>query len=78
MTGICQPDYRFVSGLLLTYIAMQPLKEAKGRHCDRVGDEDIFLGLLLEGDGLAARVLKKLGVGTEEARAAIQEESTLK
>jgi len=52
-------------------------KEAKMLKHDRIGGEDIFLGLLLEGDGVAARVLKKLGVNIEETRAAILKESAL-
>jgi len=50
-------------------------KEAKILNHKRIGGEDIFLGLLLEGDGVAARVLKKLGVKIEETRAAILKES---
>ena len=43
-------------------------REAKG--CDRapVSDEHIFLGLLLEGDGVAGRVLKGFGVNARTAR----------
>lgn len=52
-------------------------QEARMFNHDRIGGEDIFLGLLLEGDGVAARVLKKLGVQIEEARAAILKESAL-
>ena len=52
-------------------------KEAKILNHDRIGGEDIFLGLLLEGDGVAARVLNKLGVKIEETRAAILKESAL-
>lgn len=52
-------------------------KEAKILNHDRIGGEDIFLGLLLEGDGVAARVLKKLGVKIEETRAAIHKELAL-
>jgi hypothetical protein len=51
-------------------------REAKRLNHERIGGEDIFLGLLLEGDGVAARVLKKLGVQIEQTRAAILEEST--
>jgi hypothetical protein len=52
-------------------------KEAKTLHHDNIGGEDIFLGLLLEGDGVAARVLKKLGVQIEETRTTILKESAL-
>jgi hypothetical protein len=50
-------------------------KEAKVLNHDRIGSEDIFLGLLLEGDGVAARVLKKLGVEVERTREVIEDES---
>jgi ATP-dependent Clp protease ATP-binding subunit ClpC len=50
-------------------------KEAKILNHERIGGEDIFLGLLLEGDGVAARVLRKLGINIEETRAAILKES---
>ena len=52
-------------------------EEARRLNHDRIGGEDIFLGLLLEGDGVAARVLKKLGVNVEETRAAILKESAI-
>jgi len=42
----------------------------------RIGPEHIFLGLLLEGSGVAALVLKKLGVEVEKARAEIVKELT--
>ncbi|MGH7971604.1 MAG: Clp protease N-terminal domain-containing protein, partial [Limisphaerales bacterium] len=50
-------------------------KEAKILNHDRISGEDIFLGLLLEGDGVAARVLNKLSVKIDETRAAILKES---
>ena len=50
-------------------------KEARVRKHGHIGSEDIFLGLLLEGDGIAARVLKKLGVQIERTREAILAES---
>ena len=43
----------------------------------RIGGEDILLKLLLEGDGIAARVLKRLGVQIEKTREAILTESAL-
>ncbi len=51
-------------------------KELKQLNHDRIGGEDILLGLLLESDGVAGRVLKKLGVTIEETRAAILKESS--
>jgi hypothetical protein len=50
-------------------------KEAKVRNRESIGSEDILLGLLLEGDGVAARVLKKLGFQIEKTREAILAES---
>jgi hypothetical protein len=50
-------------------------KEAKVRNHSHIGSEDIFLGLMLEGDGIAARVLKKLGVQIETTREAILKDS---
>jgi hypothetical protein len=47
--------------------------ETCGRAC--VGPEHIFLGLLLEGDGVAARVLRNLGVDQEAARREILRQS---
>ena len=49
-------------------------REAKGFHEACVGPEHIFLGLLLEGDGLAGRVLKNLGLRSETTRAEILRE----
>jgi hypothetical protein len=46
-------------------------REAKACHSPTVGPEHIFLGLLLEGDGIAGRVLKNLGLTAETTRAEI-------
>ena len=43
-------------------------KEAKNLHHSYVGTEHILLGLLREGDGVAARVLKTLEVDLDRAR----------
>ena len=43
-------------------------KEAKALHHSYVGTEHILLGLLREGDGVAARVLKSLDIDLERAR----------
>ena len=43
-------------------------KEAKSLNHSYVGTEHILLGLLREGEGVAARVLKDLGVDIERAR----------
>jgi len=49
-------------------------REAKACHSPTVGPEHIFLGLLLEGDGVAGRVLKDLGLTAETARGEILKE----
>lgn len=58
--------------------AMKALKlailEAKALRCDRVDAGHIFLGLLREGGGVAARVLSGLGVNATKARAEVCEE----
>jgi ATP-dependent Clp protease ATP-binding subunit ClpC len=43
-------------------------KEARALNHSYVGTEHILLGLLREGEGVAGRVLKSLGVDTESAR----------
>jgi hypothetical protein len=50
-------------------------REAKTSHHACVGAEHIFLGLLLEGDGVAGRVLKNLGLSSETTRKEILRES---
>lgn len=45
--------------------------EAKALHSERVGAEHVFLGLIREGSGVAAKVLGSLGVNTTKARAGI-------
>jgi ATP-dependent Clp protease ATP-binding subunit ClpA len=58
--------------------AMRALKlailEAKASCCDRVGAEHMFLGLVIEGSGVAAQVLNRLGVNTEKARKEVLKE----
>src|SRR6266446_5005444 len=49
-------------------------KEAKALNHTYVGTEHILLGLLCEGDGVAARVLKNLGVNIEQTRQEILRE----
>jgi predicted dehydrogenase len=49
-------------------------KEAKALHHTYVGTEHILLGLLREGDGVAARVLKSLNVDIKKARLEILKE----
>jgi hypothetical protein len=50
------------------------VKEAKTMNHAYVGTEHILLGLLREGDGVAARVLKDLGVDIEKTRVEIIKE----
>ncbi len=47
-------------------------EEALAMHHDYVSTEHLLLGLLREGDGIAARVLANLGVQLPEVRAAVQ------
>jgi len=49
-------------------------KEAKALNHTHVGTEHILLGLLCEGDGVAARILRQLGVNTEKTRQEILRE----
>jgi hypothetical protein len=49
-------------------------REAKASQQACVGAEHIFLGLLLEGDGVAGRVLRNVGVNIQTARAEILKE----
>lgn len=49
-------------------------KEARALNHTYVGTEHILLGLLVEGDGVAPRVLKNLGVDTEKTRLEILRE----
>jgi hypothetical protein len=52
-------------------------KEARGLKRHQIGAEHIFLGLLLEGGGVAALVLKGLGVSPDHARREILKELRL-
>jgi hypothetical protein len=46
-------------------------RETMRREGDRLGTEDLLLGLAREGDGVAARVLQELGGGLLELREAV-------
>ncbi len=46
-------------------------REAKALRQTQVGAEHILLGLLVEGDGVAARILQRLGVRAERIRTAL-------
>ena len=47
-------------------------EEARGLNHNYIGTEHLLLGLIREGQGLAARVLQQLGVDVDRVRAAIR------
>lgn len=49
------------------------MEESRKMSCDYVGTEHLLLGLLREGEGVAAQVLKSLGLTLDEAREEVQE-----
>ena len=49
-------------------------KDSKAMGHTYIGTEHLLLGLLCEGDGVAARVLKELGVELEKTRQEILKE----
>jgi ATP-dependent Clp protease ATP-binding subunit ClpC len=74
--GLGQPAPRNPSEIPFTPRAKRALsfaaKEAGALNQTQIGAEHIFLGLLLEGHGVAALVLKSLGVDAEKARQEIR------
>jgi hypothetical protein len=66
------PDQKMIGNIPYTPRVKKVLalaaKEAKQLQHTYVGTEHILLGLLREGDGVAARVLKELGLHTDETR----------
>src|SRR6476619_6664375 len=72
------PDQRVVGNIPYTPRVKKVLalaaKEARALNHTYVGTEHILLGLLREGDGVAARVLCNLGVNIEETRQQILRE----
>lgn len=72
------PDQKMVGNIPYTPRVKKVLalasKEAKALNHSYVGTEHILLGLLREGDGVAARVLKSLDVDIERARQEILKE----
>src|SRR5687768_3325788 len=66
------PDQKMIGNIPYTPRVKKVLslaaKESKALNHTYVGTEHILLGLLREGDGVAARVLQSLGVKTEAAR----------
>ena len=71
-TGEVRPSYEMTltppakRGIDLAY------KEAHSLDNQYIGTEHLLLGLILEGQGLAARILANLGVDIERVRAAVQ------
>src|SRR5580692_9727633 len=72
------PDQKVIGNIPYTPRVKKVLalasKEAKNLNHTYVGTEHILLGLLREGDGVAARVLKNLDVDTEQTRQEILKE----
>ncbi len=72
------PDQKMVGNIPYTPRVKKVLalasKEAKALNHTYVGTEHILLGLLREGDGVAARVLKNLDVDIEQTRLEILKE----
>src|SRR5438552_2391545 len=72
------PDQKMIGNIPYTPRVKKVLalaqKEAKALNHTYVGTEHILLGLLLEGDGVAARVLKNLDVDIEQTRQEILKE----
>src|SRR5437667_10565458 len=72
------PDQKMIGNIPYTprvkKVLALAVKEAKALNHTYVGTEHILLGLLREGDGVAARVLKNLDVDIEQTRQAILKE----
>jgi ATP-dependent Clp protease ATP-binding subunit ClpA len=72
------PDQRMMGNIPYTPRVKKVLalaqKEAKALNHSYVGTEHILLGLLREGDGVAARVLKNLDVDIEQTRQEVLKE----
>jgi predicted dehydrogenase len=72
------PDQKMIGNILYTPRVKKMLalaaKEAKALNHTYVGTEHILLGLMREGDGVAARVLKNLEVDVEQTRQEILKE----
>src|ERR1041384_6294941 len=72
------PDQKIIGNIPYTprvrKVLSLAVKEAKALNHTYVGTEHILLGILGEGDGVAARVLKNLNVGVEATRLEILKE----
>jgi predicted dehydrogenase len=69
------PEQAIVGAIPITprtrNVLLLATREASAQHRSFVGTEHILLGLLLDGDGIAARVLTALGLNLDETRGAI-------
>jgi len=72
------PDHKMIGNIPYTPRVKKVLalaaKEAKALNHTYVGTEHILLGLLREGEGVAARILKNFDVNVEETRSEILKE----
>jgi hypothetical protein len=72
------PDQKMIGNVPYTSRAKKVFdlarKEAKSLKHTYIGTEHILLGLLREGDGVAARILRSLGVNIEQTRQEILKE----
>ena len=69
-----QPEGTNFSAPRVKKVLALAAKEAKSLNHTYVGTEHILLGLLGEGDGVAARVLKNLAIDTKVTRQSILRE----
>jgi len=76
--GTGPPDQKAIGNIPFTPRTKQALsfasKEARALNHTYVGTEHILLGLLRQGDGVAARVLRQLGLEIEKTREEILKE----
>jgi ATP-dependent Clp protease ATP-binding subunit ClpC len=72
------PETKMIGEIPLTSRAKKVIEyaveEAKQLHHSYIGTEHLLLGLLREGEGVAARILKNLDVNLDEVRAEILKE----
>lgn len=72
------PDQKMIGNIPFTPRVKKTLSlaadEAKALNHTYIGTEHILLGLLREGDGVAARVLKNMNVDIEQTRQEILKE----
>jgi len=72
------PETKIVGEIPLTSRAKKVIEyaveEAKQLHHSYIGTEHLLLGLLREGEGVAARILKNLDINLDEVRAEILKE----